>query len=48
MYYAKQKHRIVKYMSYKDFTNNEFRRDIIKELSLTNLHDNLQEDGFGI
>ena len=42
MYYAKQKPRVVKYMSYKNFTNNEFKRDIINELSLTNL----QEDRF--
>ena len=39
MYNAKQKPWAMKYRIYKKFANDKFRRDILKELSFTNLQE---------
>ena len=37
MFYAKQKPRIIKYRDYTNFNKTNFRMDLLKDLSLSNL-----------
>ena len=37
VYHSKQNPKIVQYLDYKNFTNEHFRRDLLRELSFQNV-----------